>query len=143
MGRGGEGWGGGRKRKKGKEREREGEFWALFFSSSLLSSISKKCFLTVSGDDLLGSQVGERDSGAACFVFRVFFFYYEFVERVFFFFFSAQDTHKTKNSPLLISGPKRCSIDTQEYDDAETAARYPFRDVSSSGLATSGPLASE
>jgi len=46
-------------------------------------------------------------------------------------------------SPLLISGPKRCSIDTYEYDDADTAARYPLRLVSSSGFATSGPLASE
>ena len=45
--------------------------------------------------------------------------------------------------PLFISGPKRCSIETYEYDDADTAARYPFLDVSSSGFATSGPLASE
>ena len=50
---------------------------------------------------------------------------------------------RKKNSPLFISGPKRCSIDTYEYEDAETAAKYPFLEVSSSGLATSGPLARE
>jgi hypothetical protein len=27
--------------------------------------------------------------------------------------------------PLFISGPKCCSIDTKEYADALTAARYP------------------
>lgn len=50
---------------------------------------------------------------------------------------------ENKSSPLFISGPKRCSIDTYEYDDADTAAKYPLRDVSSSGFATSGPFASE
>ena len=40
-------------------------------------------------------------------------------------------------------GPKRETIDTREYADAELAAKYPARDVSKSGLVTSGPLANE
>lgn len=51
--------------------------------------------------------------------------------------------------PLFISGPKCCSIDTKEYADALTAARYPCgqatlssaqrkADGASSGVASCG-----
>lgn len=40
-------------------------------------------------------------------------------------------------------GAKRETILTNEYAEAELAARYPARDVSRSGLVTSGPFAKE
>jgi len=40
-------------------------------------------------------------------------------------------------------GPNLDTIDTSEYAEADEAARYPLRLVSSSGFFTSGPLARE
>ena len=47
------------------------------------------------------------------------------------------------DAPGRISGESRCSRLIKEYALTLTAARYPAREVSSSGFFTSGPLASE
>ena len=45
--------------------------------------------------------------------------------------------------PSFMMGPKRWIRDTLENDEAESAARYPFLDVSRRGFCTSGPFARE
>src|SRR5205085_12100482 len=55
----------------------------------------------------------------------------------------ARYVSETAAAPGRKSGPKRATIEVSEYADTPTAARYPAREVSSSGFFTSGPLASE
>src|SRR3954462_12204083 len=47
------------------------------------------------------------------------------------------------DEPGRIIGPSRWSMLASEDADPPTAARYPLREVSSSGFFTSGPFASE
>ena len=55
----------------------------------------------------------------------------------------ARYVRETAAPPLFMLGPKCCSIETYEYDDALRAAKYPCSEIHHrrrSGLATSVPV---